>query len=133
MQRAKKSLGVGAVLDRDIDVNSVRARQCRPGVGARQSGAGRAPRQRAPRPQGRQHRQQRRPEAAVTLQLGRDGGRHPLGVEIEQGECRAAIDDVGAGAGDQVRPRRAVEQHLLGRDRDLVGQVGAQAAERERL
>ena len=69
----------------------------------------------------------------MTLHLGRYGGRHPLGVEIDQGERRAAIDDVGGDAGDQVRPRRAVEQHLLGRDRNLVGQIGAQAAERERL
>ena len=67
----------------------------------------------------------------MTLRLGRYGGRHPLGVEIDQGERRTAIDDIGGDAGDQVRPRRAVEQHLLGRDRNLIGQIGAQAAECE--
>jgi hypothetical protein len=75
---------------------------------------------------------QRRPEAAVTLHLGRYGGRHPLGVEIDQGECRALIDDVGAGAGDDVRPRRAINRLLSG-DLNLVRQVHTQGAERERL
>ena len=133
VQRAKKSLDVGTVLDHRIDMDAVGAGYHSPGVAARQAGTGRASRQPRHALQYRQHRKQRRPEAAVTLHLGRYGGRHPLGVEIDQGERRAAIDDVGGDAGDQVRPRRAVEQHLLGRDRNLVRQIGAQAAERECL
>ena len=95
-------------------------------------GAGRAARHTGRVAQGRQHRHQRRPEAAEALQLGRDAGRHALGVEVEQRERRSAIDDVGAGAGDDVRPRDAIEL-LLGDDLDLVGQAGAQRAERDGL
>ena len=67
------------------------------------------------------------------LQLGRDVGRHALAVEIEQRERRSAIDDISAGAGDDVRPGDAIDQLLLGGDLHLVGQVGAQCAERDRL
>ena len=109
MQRAQEPLGVGAVLDDDD------RRECRPSpaitapVSLRDSPALVELRvSRASRVQGRQHRQQCRPEAAMTLQLGRHGGRHALGVEVEQGERRAVIDDIVVGAGDQVRPRRAV-------------------------
>jgi hypothetical protein len=70
--------------------------------------------------QGRQHRQQGVPKSAGALKLGRNSGRHALAVEVQQRKCRPAIDDIGAGAGDDVRPRDAINQRLLGGDLNLV-------------
>ena len=127
VQRPQETLGVGAVLDRDKDVNPVRARYRCPGIGARQSGAGRAPRHPRHVAQGRQHRQQRRPEATALPQLGRDAGRHRLAVIVQQRKRRAVIDDVGAGAGDDVRPRRAIDQLFLVATPTLSGRSARKA------
>ena len=131
MQRPQKPLAIGAVLRRDIDVNPVRSRQGFTGIGARQSGAGGAPRHAGRVFQGRQHRQQGAPESTGALKLGRNSGRHALAVIVQQRKRRSAIDDIGAGAGDDVRPRHAIDQPLLGGDLNLVRQVRAQGAERD--
>ena len=79
VQRPQEPLAVGAVLRRD----DRRGFRPNPGnaapVSARDSPAlvG-APRHASHVAQGRQHRQQRRPEATAPLQLDRDAGRHPL-------------------------------------------------------
>ena len=57
----------------------------------------------------------------------------PLRVEIEQRERRSAVDDISASAGDDVRPGDAIDQLLLGGDLHLIGQAGAQCAERNGL
>ena len=117
VQRPQETLASAPSFDRDIDVDPVRSRQRCPGIGARQSGAGGAPRHPRHVAQGRQHRQQRRPEATALLQLGRDAGRHRLAVIVQQRKRRAVIDDVGAGACDDVRPRRAIDQSSWWRPR----------------
>jgi hypothetical protein len=82
----------------------------------------------------RHQREQRRPKPTALLDLGRDFGRHALGVEVDQCKCRLLrrIDDVIAGSGDEVRLLDAVEL-LLGDDFDLVGKTVAERAERDRL
>ena len=102
----------------EIDMQPVRSRQPFAGVGAEQPGARRAARHPRHATQGRQHREQCRPEAAEARQLGGDIGGHALGVEIEQRERRLpfAVDDVGAGAGDDVWLSDTVRQLRFGDD-----------------
>ena len=53
------------------------------------------------------------PRSRRPLKLGRNSGRHALAVVVQQRERRAVIDDIGVGAGDDVRPRHAIDQLCL--------------------
>jgi hypothetical protein len=120
VQRPQKPLAIGAVFLRDIDVNPVRSRQGFTGIGARQSGAGGAPYHAGGVFQGRQHRQQGVPKSAGALKLGRNSGRHALAVIVQQRKRWSVIDEIVAGAGDDVRPRGAICQPFLGCDLNLL-------------
>ena len=78
-----------------------------------------------------QHREQRRPEAAMALDRGRDLVRHALGIVVEQHEGRLflAVDDIVAGSGDEVAARAVDEALRLGGDVHLI-RAGRPAARR---
>ena len=127
MQRPQEALASAPSFDRDIDVDPVRFRHRCPGIGCATvrrwwscaSAAPRCPGTAAPSAKpARSHRAaparpRRRPASPC--------------CQVQQHERRAVIDDVGVGACDEVRPRRAVEQRLLGGDLNLVRQVTRKA------